>query len=666
MHQVSSTRVLLVFTCCPPGPPARVAWRVSSCTGMVSCGEIHSGPRKGSWSDEGRGTGGRGRAIDFAAMTGPILPQDNLTLSERLARRWLDEWHGAAVVVALLALASSITSITNGFAYDDIPIIYDAERLHDWRQLWRVFGQTYWSGDLGKDLYRPLTLFSFGVQWAIGDGDPMVFHAVSIILYGAVALGVLALGRRVLPPRFAALGAGLWTVHPLHVEAVGNVVGQAELLVALALVGGLVLYIDARSTARWPAGRLAAIIGLFVVGLLSKEHAIVFPGLLVVIEVAMQRAGRCPRGLPPLRIRLVYWIATFVALGYLLLRSQVLSSAKGGIHPSLAFLSADQRIFAAIGFWPEIARLLLWPVRLYADYSPGLVSIHPSFHPIHVLSALLLAIWIAACWIGWRQRRAALLVGACWVPVAFSPVANLLFPTGILVAERTLFLPSVAFALIVGGVALVGVQGGRLRPAVLVGAVTALLLAGVSQSAARQRTWEDSLTVFTTLVADAPENARGHLALGQIYTLYNAWDRAEPYLRTARAIDPMHRVAYALFLSRTGRCREALPLLDSMLVQFDRLEQGHTVRVSCLLNERRFRDARRRALDGLAQGLTPAVFMRTLLLSDSLLVAYDSVDIRNRWVAERRPYDRSGRPFAVQVGSTVARPLRPMLDGGRP
>ncbi len=36
MHQVSSMRVLLVLTCCPPGPPARVAWKASSFAGIVS------------------------------------------------------------------------------------------------------------------------------------------------------------------------------------------------------------------------------------------------------------------------------------------------------------------------------------------------------------------------------------------------------------------------------------------------------------------------------------------------------------------------------------------------------------------------------------------------------------------------------------------------------
>lgn len=599
-------------------------------------------------------------------MTEPLAVEDNLPLGERLARRWLDDWRGAALLVALLALASSLSSITNGFAYDDIPIIYDGERLHDWRQLWRVFGQSYWYGDFGKDLYRPFTLVSFGLQWALGGGHPMAFHAVSIFLYTAIALGVLALGRRVLPPRFAVLGAGLWAVHPLHVEAVGNVVGQAELWVALAVVGGLILYIDGRSTERFSTGRLIAIICLYAAGLLSKEHAIVFPALLLVTEVALRRAGRCAPGLPSLRVRLVYWIATVVTLGYLVVRWQILGSVKSGVHPSLAFLSSDQRIFAAVGFWPEIARLLLWPGRLYADYSPGLVKVHTTMQPIHVLSALLLSLWVAVGWTGWHRRRAAVLVGVFWLPVALAPVANLLFPTGVLVAERTLFLPSIAFALLFGAVAQLGMRSGQLRPSVLASAVTVLLVAGVIRSAARQRAWEDSLTVFTTLVADAPENARGHLALGQVYMLYNAWDRAEHHLKAAQAIDPAHRLAYATLLSRTGRCRQALPLLDSVLVQFDGLEQGHAMRVSCLLNERRFHDARRRALDGLAQGLTPATFLRTLLVSDSLLVAYDSVDSRNRWVVEKRPYDRTGRPFTVQVNNTVTRPLRLMLDGGRP
>src|SRR5207248_6142186 len=71
-----------------------------------------------------------------------------------------------------------------------------------------------------------------------------------------------------------ALVAGLlFAVHPLHVEAVANVVGRAELMAALftllAVYAALV-----HERVAWSAAALA-------LGLLSKENAAVAPALIV-------------------------------------------------------------------------------------------------------------------------------------------------------------------------------------------------------------------------------------------------------------------------------------------------------------------------------------------------------------------------------------------------
>ncbi|MFZ9987211.1 MAG: tetratricopeptide repeat protein [Candidatus Nanopelagicales bacterium] len=592
--------------------------------------------------------------------------QDNLPLGERLARRWLDDWRGAAVLVALLALASSITSITNGFAYDDLPIIYEGDRLHDWRTLWRVFAQSYWFGEFGRDLYRPFTLFMFGIQWAVGAGHPGVFHGFSIVLYVATTIVVLALARRFLPGRAAVVGGALWAVHPVHVEAVGNVVGQAELWVVLTVVGALCLYVDGRRAGMLTGARIAGIILLYIIGLLSKEHAIVLPGLMLLVEVVMRRGGVIGSGFPALRVRLLYWGLTLVSLLFLLIRWKVLGAVTGGGHHSLVALSAGQRVFAAVGFWPEVFRLMVWPARLYADYSPGLVTVHARPHLVHLLAGLLFLLWATLVVIGWRRRNIPILLGAVWFPLTFALLSNLFFASGVLVAERTLFLPSTALVFLVGAVA----QGVRLpqrwvAALVMLGGTT-LVLAAVGRSAARQRTWEDSLTVFATLVTEAPENARGHLVLGQLYMGYGAFDRAERFFVRAQALEPLHRISYADFLSKVGRCGEALTILDSALVRYDFFSVGHVARVTCLLNTKRLQEGRRRAFEGLTQGLAPEVFTRFLLVADSLLASSDSVDVRNRWVREGRPFDRTGRPYSVTVKFKQDRPFGPILNGGRP
>src|SRR5437763_10408667 len=135
----------------------------------------------------------------------------------------------AAPCIALLALASSIAGIANQFTYDDRYIVQLNPQVRSLAGWWRVFESSYWPKDWGGDGYRPLTILLFKLEWILGGGRPAVFHAVNIVLYVAVSVLVLHLAARVVPFWAAVLAASLFAVHPVYVEAVANVVGQAEL-----------------------------------------------------------------------------------------------------------------------------------------------------------------------------------------------------------------------------------------------------------------------------------------------------------------------------------------------------------------------------------------------------------------------------------------------------
>ena len=66
---------------------------------------------------------------------------------------------------------------------------------------------------------------------------------------------------------------------------------------------------------------------------------------------------------------------------------------------------------------------------------------------------------------GCATRRAGRHVRPPLARIALFPVSNVLVPTGIILAERTLYLPSVGFLLVVGRAAARGLPGGRGCPA---------------------------------------------------------------------------------------------------------------------------------------------------------------------------------------------------------
>ena len=127
------------------------------------------------------------------------------------------------LAIGALALGASATGFHNGFTYDDRSIIVQNPKVHHLGHLARLWTETYWPPWMGGGLYRPFTMSAFTLEWVAGHGAPWVFHLVNIALYVAVCLAVYALAALVLPRTLAAVAGGLFAVHPVHVEAVGNI-----------------------------------------------------------------------------------------------------------------------------------------------------------------------------------------------------------------------------------------------------------------------------------------------------------------------------------------------------------------------------------------------------------------------------------------------------------
>ena len=82
-----------------------------------------------------------------------------------------------------VAIAVAATSLGNGFAYDDLPLIVDNARVTTLHPLWEYLGQSYWPAG---GLYRPLTVWLLALQWKLGDGTPWIFHATNVALHALV------------------------------------------------------------------------------------------------------------------------------------------------------------------------------------------------------------------------------------------------------------------------------------------------------------------------------------------------------------------------------------------------------------------------------------------------------------------------------------------------
>jgi hypothetical protein len=511
------------------------------------------------------------------------------------------------IAVAGLALAASANSIANGFAYDDVALIQTAERVHSMSGWWREFAQTYWPGGDG---YRPLTLIAWRAEWLFAAGSPAAFHVVSVVLHVATSLAVLWMATAALPFAPAGITAALYAVHPVHVEAIANVVGQSELFVALLVVLIVGLYLSARLRGAVSPVRWAGIAVLYAAACLFKEHAIVTPALLLLAETTVVRDATPWRDRLA-KIRLPLLGLGLVAAGYLLARSRVVLDGLSGFRPFIVFdalqLSSADRVLTMIGATPEWLRLFLWPARLVTQYAPPAIEVAqgPGVSQLAGLFVLAGAFGLMiACW----RRSPATSFGLGWLMLTLLPSSNFLVPAGFILAERTLLLPSVgAMIALASAVPWVyaRVESHRGAQLAAAGALVVILALGVARSYTRNRVWVNDDRLWRQGVVDSPDSYLAHFRLGVHLLSHREEGLGEAHYRRAIELfphDPLMAYSFAEQLRASGKCDAAIPIYHWLFEAWPESRRGHLGFAACLLGQGRFDDARREALVWLSRG----------------------------------------------------------------
>lgn len=426
----------------------------------------------------------------------------------------------ALLLVGVVAVAVYLNSLPNQFAYDDFHIIQNNPAIQSPETLPGALVEPYWPSEYGRDLglWRPMATALFGLQWIVSGGEPFLFHAVNVATHAAVSVLLVLFLLELLPLAAAFAGGLVFAVHPVHVEAVANVIGFSELLSTGCVVLACLLHMRGGERSGW---RTALAVGLlYLIAFGAKESAVTLPGLIFLLDAGRTRLS--PGDLPDYVARRwrVYGVMLVVAAGLLLARLQVLDSIANPLAPLGADLLEDiPRIWTLGSVWLHYVRLWVFPLDLAADYAPGVIPIRFQWGLENsVGAALALAILVLAL-VAWRrpalragrETARAAGFGVVWFVIAISPTSNTVFLSGILLAERTLYLPSVGLAAATGWL-IVRLARERRRVA-WVGLTVVVTLASV-RTWTRNPTWKDTLTVLGTLIEDYPQSGRSQWILG--------------------------------------------------------------------------------------------------------------------------------------------------------
>jgi tetratricopeptide (TPR) repeat protein len=451
----------------------------------------------------------------------------------------------------LLVAVCYANSIPNAFILDDILIVGANERIRHIDPLHFLF-QSYW-GDLNHaGIYRPLTIFTFSLEYPIWGVWASGFRITNLLLHAINGWLVFLLARGLLGSPAAALASAVvYIVHPVQTEAVVSIVGRSELLAAG-------LFFSAWLVFRWGRTWLAAV--AYFLAMLAKESAITFP-VIVMLEIALTEGG--------IRKVVHSWrrlaVLAIAGVAYLALRFYALGGL--GIPTSGQYLNGQltflDRWLTSGRVFLNYFRLVVAPVQIAGDYAfnsvplAGIRDWDAWLGLAAVAAAIVLALRLF-------KRRPTISIGILFFFVTLLPVSNWIMPIALLMAERFLYLPIFGFAFL-AGLMWAGIQQKGQRRLVAGGFVTLAALLCISHN----YIWQDTLTFHQNAVRVVPNNARARFGYGYALLRLDKVPEAKEQFEAGLRILPDNPALLAGLASATmrgdGNCSRARPMLTRAL-----------------------------------------------------------------------------------------------------
>ncbi len=467
--------------------------------------------------------------------------------------------------VILIALSVIVYAPLAGFGFvtwDDPTYVYSNPQVAQgltWQGIQWAFTSTVASN------WHPATWLSHMLDVQLYGMNPGPHHITSLVLHilnTLLLFGLLfrmtgAWGR-------SAFAAGLFALHPLHVESVAWIAERKDVLSTLFWMLTIAAYV---AYVRRPRpGRYLLVLALFGLGLMAKPMLVTLPFVLLLLDFwplqrvevghsAGQSALAAFRQQVPGLLRLVREKLPLFALAAVSSAVTVLAQRHGGAVRGLEAVPLGLRLANALAAYLAYIGKMVWPVRLAAFYPLGAAT--PVFEAC--LGALLLfAVTVFA--VRARRRHGYLLVGWLWYVGTLVPVIGLVQVGDQSMADRYTYVPLIGLFLIAAWGApelLARWQHGRLA---LPAAAGCVLLACAALAGAQVRYWSDSAALWQRALAVTEGNYIAHNELGDILMEQGRVEEAIPHFVESLRIKPgfaLAQINLGLALMRQGKFDEA-------------------------------------------------------------------------------------------------------------
>jgi Flp pilus assembly protein TadD len=471
-------------------------------------------------------------------------------------------WVSLILVVAVLVVYAPVRQY--GFVTVDDPIYVSSNPTVSGGLTWSGLAWAFTTG-FGCN-WHPVTWLSHMLDVQIYGMNAGLQHVTNVFLHVANTLLLFwllirmtgAIGR-------SAFVAGLFALHPLHVESVAWIAERKDVLSTLFWMLTILAYVAYVRRPRLI--RYLLVLVLFVLGLMAKPMLVTLPFVLLLLDVwplkrvALTSDSSDPSASGSSRrawLRLIVEKAPLLVLAAASSVVTYIVQQRGGAVNGNGIIPFpwNLRVVNAVTSYIAYIGKMLWPARLAALYPcPRSISVWGVIGACLVLAGVSVAVvWMA-------RRRPYLIVGWLWYLGTLVPVLGLIQVGDQSMADRYTYVPLIGLFIMVawGASDACGCRPSWQRAMAALAAI-ALIGCGIS-ARAQVQTWESSTTLWEHTLAVTKNNYFAQNALGAVLVDQGQNEQAVAHLSEALRLEPAIAQAHlnlGIALARQGKMDEAM------------------------------------------------------------------------------------------------------------
>lgn len=234
----------------------------------------------------------------YKKVLGGFHSSKHLFFDHKTAVPQKTNWQHLALLTILCVLTYCNT-LPYSWHLDDPPNILNNKALHLNTLTPATINQTFHAHPTAPgNLFRPVSNFSFAMNWYIGQDNPSGYHAVNIFIHCLIAIFLylvcfLLLNSPVFtrrktpsPHQIALLSTALWAIAPIHTQAVTYIVQRMAQLATLFSIITIFFFLLARLSKQRKKRLLFSFCCLCsaLLAFGSKENSVLLPFSILLVE----------------------------------------------------------------------------------------------------------------------------------------------------------------------------------------------------------------------------------------------------------------------------------------------------------------------------------------------------------------------------------------------